>query len=94
MSEFDWDNLPVVKACTESLAVAYGSKNNSMVNKQTSVAAFEASSSLESFIDRVSKKNSGPRHLLELFLVHVAMHPANVFGQGNRDLTSCVLDCE
>jgi hypothetical protein len=92
-AEFDWDQLQVLKSCCSNGAVARDHLHNNAADR-TNNATFDVPSSLCQFVHSISKNNSGPRHLLELFLVHVAMNPADVFGSNKSDLSSCFLDCE
>ncbi|KAL3790740.1 hypothetical protein HJC23_010019 [Cyclotella cryptica] len=94
-TEFHWEQLPVLKSCLKSLEEFSGSntKNDRNGEKRIDTAVRGTSYSLSNFISNVTKKNSGPRHLLELFLVHVALNTADVFESSRGDLTNCYLDC-
>lgn len=93
-SDVIWEELPVLKSCLGRLTTPGVSNNTLTKNKSSTPTTVETKSSIGLFVERVSKNNSGPRHLLELFLVHSAMHPADVFGNSKKDPTSCILDCE
>ena len=66
------------------------------------VIARTAPSSLRCFMDEYSGNNSGPMHMLYLFLKHVAHNVDYVFwsessnasGGGAMVLSSCILECE
>lgn len=54
-------------------------------------------SSLSSFVERWSNRNSGPMDLLMSYLTHLSMNVADVFASdpgGTMVLTSCVLGCK
>lgn len=91
-TEYEWDQLPV-----------FGSLSNKQIESSTVIktadkvmttSKYRAPSSLSQFISVASKNNSGPRHLLELFLIYVAMNPNNAFQDGKNNLSACFLDCE
>jgi hypothetical protein len=92
-AEFDWDQLQVLKSCCSNGAFARDYVHNGAADK-TADSTFDIPSSLIQFVQSTSKNNSGPRHLLELFLVHVAMNTVDVFGTKQSDISSCFLDCE
>ncbi|KAL7552882.1 hypothetical protein ACHAWF_016144, partial [Thalassiosira exigua] len=105
-----WDDLPLMKQCLGSLpahlraiAVGLGSDLTGMQPAETKARSalptegsnsFLAPSSLNAFVEKWSKRNSGPRHVLELFLTHVSLHTEDVFDLETADaLSSCVTDC-
>jgi hypothetical protein len=54
-------------------------------------------SSLASFVEKWSGRNSGPMDLVTTYLVHVAMNVEEVFASdpsGTVALTSCILSCK
>ena len=51
--------------------------------------------SLSEFILRWSRRNSGPRNLLDQLLTHISLNAADVFeGETTSSLSSCVIDCK
>jgi len=59
------------------------------------ITAFVTPTSLNSFVTKWSRHNSGPRNLAEIFLVHVSLNVSDVFEVERTDSISlCVLDCE
>jgi hypothetical protein len=92
-SDFNWDDLPMLRACLESVSTT-ATNSEHLRNKSINTATSETTHTLGTFVETFSKNNSGPRNLLELFLVYIAMHPSDVFGDGRSDLASCFLDCE
>jgi hypothetical protein len=93
-ADYDWNTLPVLTSCLDVMRSFTGGKSNDALSKQTGDALLETSYSLGFFVDKARRNNSGPKHFLELFLLHVAMNPADVFGNNKGDLATCVLDCK
>lgn len=59
------------------------------------IAAFVTPTSLNSFVTKWSRHNSGPRNLAEIFLVHVSLNVGDVFEVESTDsISSCILDCK
>ena len=59
------------------------------------ITAFVTPTSLNSFVTKWSRHNSGPRNLAEIFLIHVSLNVGEVFEVENTDsISSCVLDCK
>ena len=59
------------------------------------ITAFVTPTSLNSFVTKWSRHNSGPRNLAEIFLIHVSRNVGDVFEVENTDsISSCVLDCK
>jgi len=59
------------------------------------ITAFVTPTSLNSFVTKWSRHNSGPRNLAEIFLIHVSLNVGDVFAvEGTDSISSCVLDCK
>jgi len=59
------------------------------------ITAFVTPTSLNSFVTKWSRHNSGPRNLAEIFLIHVSLNVSEVFEVESTDsISSCVLDCK
>ena len=109
-TEIRWEQLRFVQHCLQpwpalSRALVEGPGSDAVgpfrANKhapaagQTNHSAFLAPSSLNSFIENRSRHNSGPRDLLETFLLHVALNTEDVFDRDTVDsLTACFIDGE
>ena len=51
--------------------------------------------SLSDFILKWSRRNSGPRNLLEQLLIHISLNIVDVFeGEMSTSLSSCIIDCK
>jgi hypothetical protein len=56
---------------------------------------FLSPTSLNEFILKWSRHNSGPRDLLEEFLLHVSLNASDIFqGEVSDSLSSCITDCK
>ena len=64
---------------------------------QSRTNSFLCPTSLNEFIIKWSRHNSGPRDMLEEFLLHVSLNTRDVFEASLTDkdsLSSCVIDCK
>jgi hypothetical protein len=69
----------------------------SVIGKRRELQAPAADSSLSSFVEQWSGRNSGPMDLVQKYLVHVATNVEDVFASdasGTVALTSCILSCK
>ena len=69
----------------------------SVTGKRRDLQARAVDSSLSSFVEQWSGRNSGPMDLVQKYLVHVATNVEDVFASdasGTVALTSCILSCK
>jgi hypothetical protein len=108
--DFDSEHLSVVAECMRaqhslSRSLLEGSCMNSAgsldVNKIARSSQlghtnpFISQTSLNEFIRKWSRHNSGPKDLLEEFLLHVSLNARHVFdGAVAESLSSCLIDCK
>ncbi len=98
--DLSWDKLPIVKRETRQIQALLPAQTVDIPQCSTTAPShhqneFSATSSLSTFIQNMSRTNSGPIDALEQFVVHVSMHTLDVFGSENADaISSCVIECE
>lgn len=71
--------------------------NLSVRSSHSHINHFVSTTSLNEFALKWSKQNSGPRELLEEFLLHISLNTRDVFETFLADkdsLSSCIIDCE
>lgn len=71
--------------------------NMSVRASHSHINHFVSPTSLNEFVLKWSKQNSGPRELLEQFLLHISLNTRDVFETflAEKDrLSSCIIDCE
>ena len=92
-SNLDWEKLPIFKSSVDRQSDNEASAKDIPQNKSVDATPFEMSS-LGIFLETTRVNNSGPKHLLDKFLVYAAMHPDSVFSDRKNDPSSCILDGE
>jgi len=94
-SDVDWDHLPTLEECINYIQGILRKKDSCQYLTKVHQANFMlAPSSLRSFAMKWSKSNSGPRTLLESFLVHISLHSKDIFcDESNENLDTCILEC-
>ena len=101
-ADFAWGHLPVLAKCMQTLpALSRALVEGPGVNKierssqMGHTNPFLSPTSLNEFILKWSRHNSGPRDLLEEFLLHVSLNARDIFaGAVSDSLSSCILDCK
>lgn len=99
-AEIAWDKLPTMKRATLQIqampqAQTVGIPQCSTATPVQDQNEFSASSSLTTFIQKMSRANSGPIDALDKFLVHLSLHTKDIFGCENTDeMSSCVIECK
>jgi hypothetical protein len=95
--------LPILVKCTNnhpSLSQAHtdgSGLDSSLRSSQSHINHFVSPTSLNEFALKWSKHNSGPRELLEEFLLHISLNTKDVFDTflaDNDNLSSCIIDCK
>ena len=93
-----WGDLPLIKKVLPHLARDFPENSGSNLNADSSSGAKQiddclSPASLNSFVAKWSRQNSGPRQLLEVFLLHVSLNTTDVFGVEQADsFSSCIVD--
>ena len=96
-------DLPLLVQCIDnhpSLSQAHTDDsgwNSSVRSSHSHINHFVLPTSLNEFALKWSKQNSGPRELLEEFLIHISLNTRDVFETllADKDsLSSCIIDCE
>jgi hypothetical protein len=98
--DLSWEELPIMKKGTRQMQAISPAQTDDI--PQCSTAAplqyqieSSATSSLSTFIQHMSRANSGPIDALEQFLLHISLYSSDVFGSENADaMSSCVIDCK
>lgn len=95
-SDVDWDHLPTLEECIKHFQGILPKKDSCQYSTRVHQANFMlAPSSLRSFAMKWSKSNSGPRTLLESFLVHISLHSKDIFcDESNENFDACILESE
>ena len=93
-SNFDWKELSILKSLSGTQSGSLVVSKDALSEQKSINSTSAGRSTLGMFLETTQPSNSGPRHLLDKFLVYTAMHPAMVFGDPKRDPTSCILDCK
>ncbi len=95
-SNVDWDHLPALEGCINHIQEFLRKKDSGQFSSRVHQAhSMLAPTSLRSFAMKWSKSNSGPRTLLENFLVHVSLHSKDVFSdESNESFDACIIECE
>lgn len=95
-----WDKLPIFKRDTLQMQAmppvqSVDTPQCASVAPVQHLDDFIASSSLSTFIQSMSRANSGPIDALDKFLVHLSLHTKDIFGCENTDdLSACVIECK
>lgn len=98
--DISWDKLPIMKRETRQSQALLPAQTVDRPQCDTTATLHHqsessATTSLSTFIQNMSRANSGPIDALEQFLVHVSLHTFDVFGSENADaISSCVIECE
>ena len=105
--KFTWKHLPQgikkFMECLDEHSVVVKNSNN--LHKATTESAtsqvdqtnnaFLTPTSLNSFVAKWSRHNSGPRSVAESFLIHISLNSEDVFEVEKTDsISSCVMDCK
>ena len=104
-ADFAWGHLKVLAKCMQTrpaLSRALGEGPGSLginniagSSQMGHTNPFLSPTSLNEFILKWSRHNSGPRDLLEEFLLHVSLNARDIFAGAVTDsLSSCILDCK
>jgi len=93
-----WHKLPFIQGLPvpQLLSTTHADdSNNNMSIPRTSLDHKPKSRGLEQFIDRWSELNSGPRQMLEAFLLDVSINFEGVFSEeAMTPLASCIIESE
>ena len=107
--DFDSEHLPVVAECMRTPHALSRSLLESCINSADSLDVskiarssqlghtnqYISQTSLSEFIRKWSRHNSGPKDLLQEFLLHVSLNAKHVFdGAVAESLSSCFIDCK
>ena len=104
-ADFAWGHLPVLAKCMQTLPAlpralveCPGLRGVNKIARSSQMGhtnPFLSPTSLNEFILKWSRHNSGPRDLLEEFLLHVSLNAKDIFAGAVTDsLSSCILDCK
>ena len=94
LTDFNWECLPLIKKSVQQLH-APSQAQTTPNSTEASLRSSSNQTSLNVFVANWSKNNSGPRHLLEAFLLHVSINTEDIFEtEMTESLSSCVIDCE
>ena len=94
-----WDKLPPKRDTLQMQAMplvqSVDTPQCASIESVQHLDDFIASSSLSTFIQSMSRANSGPIDALDKFLVHLSLHTRDIFGCENTDdLSACVIECK
>ena len=95
-----WDKLPKIKRDTLQVQAmppvqSIDAPQCASIEPVQHLDDFIASSSFSTFIQSMSRANSGPIDALDKFLVHLSLHTKDIFGCENTDdLSACVIECK
>lgn len=100
-ANLSWKKIPIMKRSTHQLQACSPVQTKDRPQCLATVQSkqhqnnFSAPSSLSTFIQKMSRVNSGSVDVLEQFLVHVSLHTSDVFDSEDADaMSSCVIDCK
>ena len=104
--KFTWKHLPQgikkFMECLDEHSVVVNSNNLHKATTESATSqvdqtnnAFLTPTSLNSFVAKWSRHNSGPRSVAESFLIHISLNSGDVFEVEKTDsISSCVMDCK